>query len=247
MNLTDYKLLKNEKKMHFWYKARKNLIKYLLSSKYNNFSQERIALDIGSGGGTELNEIEKIGKVVCLDRDREILSLIKKGSCQKIAADIEKYKLEKNKYDCICCFDVLEHLKDDEGAIINIYQALKANGFFFFTVPAFQFLFSSHDEIAGHQRRYSKKQIITKLKKSGFKIVTLNYWNFFLFPIILVFRLIKKFFYKFFQGKNCKSDAKPLNKYFNALLFRILNFENDLIKKNITLPMGLTIYGIAKK
>ena len=162
-------------------------------------------------------------------------------------ADIEKHNLDNNYYDVVCCFDILEHLENDQQAIKNIFNSLKAGGYFFFTAPAYQWLFSSHDIVLGHQRRYSKKKIALKLKKVGFKIIELNYWNLLLFPAIFVIRITKKIFIKISHKNIHKSDMKNHNKYIEQILFQILNLENKLISHNINLPFGLTIYGIAKK
>ena len=99
-----------------------------------------------------------------------------------------------------------------------------------------------------HFRRYSRKELQRKLKKSGFKIIKLNYWNSLLFPAIAIMRIIKKFL-RFFMSKTLKpcSEASTINPRLNTLLFWIINFENKefLFKKN--LPFGLSIYGVARK
>lgn len=144
---------------------------------------------------------------------------------------------------------MLEHLQNDQKVIDNIFLSLKKGGYLFFTIPAFQSLFSSHDIVIEHYRRYSKKDIFNKLVKTDFKIIKLNYWNSFLFPFIAVIRLLKKLIILFQKTKRYpESEMKTLNQYLNKLLFFILNLENNPIFFNkIIMPFGLTIYGIAKK
>jgi len=246
----DYKdFLSTDKKesLSFWHKARLNLILYLLKNTLSNDSQNRRILDIGCGTGTELKILNKFGQVTALDINNSALAMVKKNNCQTILADIEKYNLNNNYYDTICCFDILEHLKNDKWAIKNIFNSLKSEGYFFFTVPAFQFLFSGHDIALGHQRRYGKKEIALTLEKAGFKMVKLDYWNSLLFPAIFVIRMVKKFLNKINKKNICQSDMKKRNNFVEQILFQILNLENKLISRNINLPFGLTIYGIAKK
>ncbi len=245
----DYKdfLSTGQKNLSFWHKARLNLILYLFKNTFGNYNKNRKILDIGCGTGTELKILSRFGQVTALDINEQALELAKQNNCQIILADIEKYDLDNNYYDAVCCFDILEHLENDQRAIKNIFNSLKSKGYFFFTVPACQFLFSNHDIALGHQRRYSKKGILLKLEKAGFKIIKINYWFFLLFPIALTVRIIKIIFTKLNKNNIYKPDMKNHNKYIEQILFYILNLENKLISRDVNLPFGLTIYGIAKK
>jgi SAM-dependent methyltransferase len=248
----DYKdflqLQKQTDSLHFWYKARKILIFNLLNSIFKKYKKDRLILNIGCGTGTELEILKKFGQTVALDNNQNAIEIVKKQKYKTILIDVEKYNFQNNYYDAICCFDLLEHLQNDHIVINNIFQSLKQNGYFFFTIPAFQFLFSSHDVAMEHYRRYNKKNILDKLFKAGFKIIKLNYWNSFLFPIIFIVRIIKKILFIFFFKKiKHQSEMKNFNKHLNKLLFLILNLENKFIFYNLPIPFGLTIYGIAKK
>ncbi len=242
MDYKDFIQLQNQQNLHFWYKARKNLIFNLLNFEFKNCEQNKLILNIGCGTGTELEILKKFGQVIGLDNNLDAIKLIQKQNYKIITADIEKYNLQNNYYDAICCFDVLEHLRNDQTTLKNIFKSLKKDGFFFFTIPAYQCLFGPHDIYMSHYRRYSKKNILQKLEKAGFQIIKLNYWNSILFPIIFIIRIIKKYI-----KKETESETKILNKNLNELLFRILNFENKFIYWNVPILFGLTVYGIAKK
>lgn len=248
MNTQDYIAQKESDSLYFWYRARKILIDQMLGQKFNSFREDREILDVGCGTGTELDILKKYGKVTAIDMDETALELIRKENCQAIKGDIENIPLAKDHFDCICCFDILEHLNDDKQVLANIYDALKPNGYIFITSPAYQMLYSTHDKYTGHVRRYSKKELWSKLKKSGFKDIELGYWNFFLFLPIALVRLTKKFVFIFLLRSTAHTtDAKPLNRWLNSILFQILNFENILIKRSIKFPFGLTIFGAGKK
>jgi len=248
MNTQDYLTQKNISDLYFWYQARKILIDNLLKSKLGNFSPDRKILDIGCGTGTELEILKKYGQVSGLDIDDSALNIIKAHGCLTIKGDIENITLEKNSFDGICCFDVLEHLRGDQAVLEKIYTALKPGGYIFFTVPAFNFLFSTHDMFSGHHRRYGKKDLQTKLLSAGFHNVNLNYWNFLLFFPITLIRIVKKIiFINALKTQKFSTDAKPLNSFLNKLLFELLNIENQAIKNHVRLPFGLSIFGSAKK
>jgi 2-polyprenyl-3-methyl-5-hydroxy-6-metoxy-1,4-benzoquinol methylase len=121
MDYIDYQLQKNSNTLYFWYRARKKLIFMLLNFAYPDFQMERQILDIGSGTGCEIEELSKFGSVTALDQSSEALIIVQqKYNCKIINADIELIELQPNQYDCICCFDVLEHLKNDRKAINTI-------------------------------------------------------------------------------------------------------------------------------
>lgn len=99
-----------------------------------------------------------------------------------------------------------------------------------------------------HYRRYEKKEIEILLEKNNFNIIEIIYWNSFLFPLIALIRIIKKAYQKNnLSNKKHKSDIRKMPKIINNLLFKILNFENNLIKLGIKPPFGLSLYIVAQK
>jgi len=138
-------------------------------------------LEVGTGNGEFLKYLVSLGfKGESIDFSESVIThlnfqkeefkgvVIKKG-------DILKYKTSK-KYDAVFCFEVLEHIKEDELAISNITKLLKPNGKFFFSVPAHQRDWSIIDKTKGHFRRYEREDIERKLKTSGLELIKiLNY------------------------------------------------------------------------
>ncbi len=247
MDYRDYLLQNGETGLHFWYAARLNLIDILLKKTLINQTDARSILDIGCGTGTELDLLASYGQVTALDIDQAALKIARQKNYRTISADIEKLSLPENSYDAVCCFDLLEHLTDEQKVLNNIFRSLKNNGYLLFTVPAVKSLFSTHDLALKHRRRYDKNDIMNKLTKASFTIISLGYWNSILFPAEALVRLFKKLFFVKLNKKPYQSDAKPINPLLNKILFSVLNFENKIIDHGIKLPFGLTIYGIARK
>ena len=85
---------------------------------------------------------------------------------------------ESNEYDLIYCIDVLEHIKEDEQVVENIFKALRKDGIFYLHVPQKKakvhlqrFDDCARVRNAGHVRRgYSKEKLIQLMEKKGFKI-----------------------------------------------------------------------------
>lgn len=84
---------------------------------------------------------------------------------------------KKFQIDTIVCLNVLEHIKDDEKALYNMFQILCDGGTLILLVPALQLLYGSLDRFLCHQRRYSKKTLLAKLRKVGFKVRREMYMN----------------------------------------------------------------------
>ncbi len=141
-------------------------------------------------------------------------------------------------FDVVVSFDVFEHIKNDQRAISEVYRVLKENGVLIFTVPAFQFLFSSHDKALHHQRRYNKENIKTLLFQ--FNNLKIFFWNSLLFMPMATMRLLKR-------KSKPKVDQMNLSPWLNTLFFNLLKIDNSLIKKGISMPIGLSIVGFGYK
>jgi len=245
----DYQRYREQKhNVHAWFAAKDKLIERLLVSVYGRPGQSnRSIIDIGCGAGTELPRLEKFGRVIALDGSSAALEIVKKRGYETIRADIENYPLPAAAYDCVCCFDLLEHTKKDELVMKNIFSALKSGGYFIFTVPAGKWLFGPHDLAVGHQRRYGRGEIISKLRRQRWQIIRLGHWNTLLFPLAAAQRIGEKIRVKFGGAVKKGTVATPPRPWLNRLLYIILSAETLAITKKINLPWGLTIYGIAQK
>ena len=128
--------IKNEKN-HWWFSARREII-YSMIKKLKHKKPLSI-LDFGSGSGTNIETLAKLGKVDAYEtnlKTKKFLKLnYKKFSNVKIISKINK------KYDLILAADVIEHIKNDKKIIKDLHNLLKKKGFLLITVPAFNFLF----------------------------------------------------------------------------------------------------------
>ncbi|MEI7899619.1 MAG: class I SAM-dependent methyltransferase [bacterium] len=81
------------------------------------------------------------------------------------------------RYDSILYINVLEHIEQDEQELTHARESLAANGFLVIFVPALAFLYSDFDKQIGHYRRYNKKGLSALVKKAGFSIVKVKYFD----------------------------------------------------------------------
>jgi len=165
------------------------------SHNFNNWMYEEIfpvlhgdILEIGSGLGTFSEKIIKDfpnSSITLSEISTNYLEMLKKKfQSQKISI----FKLELNsktdydkigyeKYDSIFALNVLEHVKNDEFALEQLYKMLKRNGKLVLLVPCHKFLYNKIDENVGHYRRYTKNELKSKIFKTKFKIEKMIYFN----------------------------------------------------------------------
>ncbi len=236
MDYKDYQA--GQTSTNFWFKGKNNLIDILMS-KISEKGKRLKILNIGAGTGENLKILNKYGDNYLIDINKNALNLIDEHLCiEKRVADACKLPYQDGFFDIAVSFDVFEHISNDKKAILEAHRVLKKGGGLVFTVPAFNFLFSSHDKALGHKRRYNKKMLKELLEE--FKNLKLHYWNFLLFLLIAPVRLIKR-------NSKPKIDHLKLPESINSFLYFILNIENRCIKYEIPLPFGLSIVGFCKK
>ncbi len=234
-------------KEHFYYLAKQYLIKKLLK-KFCPRDLQILAL--GCGTGQEAKILSQFGQVTGLDGSQEAIRMCRQANLSAKGGDFQRLVLyeiknklpfKNNSFDLICAFDVLEHLQYDQLIIKEIRRVLKRGGLFFFTVPAYQFLYSSHDRALQHQRRYNKKHIL-KLLNNDFIVIKISFFNALLFPLLAVYRLVKKLS----QNTSQTDISLKIPPFINQLFLFILKKETDLICR-FSLPFGLTLVGLVKK
>ena len=168
---------------NFWFRARNNVIKTLVGRYFGKNVSGKF-LEIGCGTGYVLKGLESFDKLKLFGAEIYLEGLkyskLRLPEVEFVQLDATVLPFE-NKFDCVGAFDVLEHIEKDENVMTGVYYALKENGVFFISVPQYKFMWSYLDDVACHKRRYSKKEMITKLEKAGFKITYTSSFVFVLF------------------------------------------------------------------
>ncbi len=226
---------------HWWFLARKKIINSLIN-KYLTTKMSKI-LEIGIGSGLNLKWLKNYGtKLTGVDSSTLAITAATNKilgtrlfQCSFPDCDL------KEKFDLICLFDVLEHIKEEPEAMKKLSELLTEGGKIILTVPAYNFLFSRHDVVNHHQRRYTKKSLKKLITQHPeLKIEFLSYFNFFLAPFIITLRLIKKF------QKSKSSDTALPPPWLNNILEKIFSSETKLLK-NFSLPWGISLICIITK
>ena len=224
---------------HWWYVARREVIAQLIRRRARPPAKARL-LEIGAGTGHNLKMLSEFGVVDALEVDGTARALAEKrlGRPLYSAPLPELTGVPKGEYDLVAAFDVIEHIPDDKAALESIARLLKPDGRLVMTVPAHQWMWSAHDVVNHHQRRYSKTALKRLIDRSPLKLEAIGYFNSLLFPVAVAERFASKL-----RGKEDADLALPPAPV-NQALERIIASERALIGR-VPLPPGLSLFAVA--
>ncbi len=225
---------------HWWFVARKAISLSLLD-RYLPRGPKRVILDVGCGTGGMLKDLEKYGRLVAADFSKEAVKFCKRRGYEIIQCSVLETPFQADSFDLVIGFDLLEHLDNDLEALMEVYRICRSGGFLCVTVPAFQFLWSHHDEINHHKRRYTRRQLQELLGSARFQVVRSSYFNCYLFPCILVGRVFRRG-----SGQELGPEWSMPSPAINGFLSKVFGAELPLLRW-IDLPFGGSILAIAKK
>lgn len=206
------------------------------------FSSSKVLEAGASTGDLSLYMIKKLKLSTITVTDYSSVSINqmkKKGLKLAFQADLTKpNQVEKEKYKTIICSEVLEHIKEDNKVLTNLYAALEKRGKVIISSPYLMNKWSKTDEVSGHVRRYEKGELEKKIKQVGFKIDYTYVWG--------------AFFYNFYYALLSKSDSMPTilakkpsiwKRILMKIIFYILYLDDLLVFTR----KGRTIFIVAHK
>ncbi|WP_367987532.1 trans-aconitate 2-methyltransferase [Vibrio sp. NTOU-M3] len=243
------KLAKLEEK-NFWFRARNELIIWLLNKFVLKNKDSRSLgkyLEIGCGTGYVLKGIKTAFRDTTVFGSEIFLSGLEQARCR--LTDVSLMQMDaraipyKEEFNLIGAFDVLEHIKEDDKVISEIHRALTPNGIFIATVPQHKWLWSKMDDYAYHERRYQPNELQEKMQTAGFEIIKTTSFVSLLIPLMYLARS-----QKIDDNKEFDPLAElALPPVMNMALYSIMKFELILIKMGITFPFGGSRLVIGKK
>jgi len=142
-------------------------------------------------------------------------------------------------FDALMALDVLEHT-DDAAALLAFHRVLRPGGILLVTVPALPWLWSFRDVDAGHQRRYTRKTLCEVIVQAGFQIKEVGYYQFFLFPLAVITRLLGR------QGPGLRDREDQPHPLINSLLSMISRLEGQL-GALLRWPVGTSLFLVCQK
>lgn len=233
----------------FWVRSRNRLFKRIVQDHLVANGKTRF-LEIGCGTGGFIQKIVGNENLEITGSEIYLKGLLyaKKNlpNVDFIQFDVTQGVVGEE-FDIIVAFDVIEHIEDDIAAISNINKMLHKGGSLIITVPQHMFLWSKLDEIVKHKRRYSRSELLAKLKENGFDISYCTSFLFVLFPLMLISRMFDKG-----RGHPQSADLAlekrvKFTKVLNWVFDKFMRIDEALIGWGISLPFGGTLVVIARR
>lgn len=232
---------------HWWFLVRQKIILQFLKKHISTPDPQLSVLNIGAAAGASSELLKAFGNVVSVEIDPLFIEYLKRHDVEVTEASITQLPFCDNHFDVVCVFDVLEHIADDATAMKEIERVCKHDGSVCIAVPANPFLWSQHDVVNGHCRRYTKKGLLALFRTSSQLIpVETAYFNSLLFLPILVTRKISTFFRKHNNEEESDFSYYKTSAFSNSILNKIFGIELPLMKF-MHFPFGVSLISFLKK
>jgi SAM-dependent methyltransferase len=225
---------------HWWYRARRDILADFLAREGKLPSQAKI-LEIGCGTGHNLPMLARFGEVDAIEIDPAARAIAGGRLGKPVGASPLPLLpgVPAAHYDLIAVLDVVEHIEDDVAALAAMRARLAPGGRILITVPAHQWMWSAHDVVNHHHRRYSKKTLRQAITAAGLRPRGMSYFNSLLFPLAAGARVLGRL-----TGRDDSDDAPPPPAV-NALFERIFRAERVMLGR-MPMPWGVSIVTLAE-
>lgn len=227
---------------HWWFVARRAIISEVFRRHLPTSTDLRV-LDVGCGTGGMLPMLGGLGHVVGLEGEPLAVEHCRAAHADFDVrlGDIPTDVPSDGSFDLVTAFDVIEHITDDDGAVGSFRGALKPSGVLVVTVPALAWLWSDHDVVNGHKRRYARRSLADVLSGAGFRVVHLSYFNTILLPAVAAARLAQRLRPRPVLPR---SDFTMPSERVNRLLTRLMSSEAPIAARR-GLPLGVSLVAVA--
>ncbi|MEM6318664.1 MAG: class I SAM-dependent methyltransferase [Bacteroidota bacterium] len=249
MNNRYYKEYFKLEREHWYFRARNKIIMAHIRSLVAD-KQNLNILNVGVGTGHTSELLQEFGAVTSIEYDETCCQFVQETLDIQIEnGSILALEYPSNTFDLVCAFDVIEHVEDDEKGVKELKRVCREDGVVVITVPAHMFLWSRHDEINHHHRRYQRPQLLELFKKEG-QFIYDSYYNFWLFPPVALFRFLNNLLGITKETEeDTGSDFTIMGKdsWVTRLLYRIFHSESFFVTKHIRLPFGVSLIASWRK
>jgi SAM-dependent methyltransferase len=229
---------------HWWYRGRRRIIRAELD-RLPLPAGARV-LDAGCGSGRTLEELRRFGEVSGIELSPDAAEVARgRGDFDVRIGRLEELPFEDASFDLITCLDVIEHTPNDRLTLAELRRVSKPGGWLVVTVPAYQALWSRHDEANHHYRRYSRSTLRAPALSAGWRVERMTSFNSLLLAPAAAVRLAQRR-----RALPANGDYTPdLNigpAWLNGVLERPLQLEATWLSRGRRLPAGLSLLAVLR-
>ena len=225
---------------HWWYRGRRTVLEGVLGGL--DLPAGTRILDAGCGSGRNMIELARYGTVTGVELSETSVALARERQCgEVVAGSVLEMPFPDHSFELAVSLDVIEHLEDDLTALREMRRTVAPGGALLVTVPAYQWLWSGHDEINHHHRRYTRRSLQHVAEQAGWRQARTTYFNSLLLPVAILLRVLDRV--------NTKTTESSLDLWvppepLNWVLERPLALEAAMIKRGGRIPAGLSLLAV---
>jgi SAM-dependent methyltransferase len=225
---------------HWWYRGRRRVLRAELDRL--PLEPEARLLDAGCGSGRTLDELARYGCVSGVDLSPDAVETARRRGHDDVrVARVEELPFADQTFDVVTCLDVVEHTPDDGATLAELLRVTRPGGTLLATVPAYQALWSHHDEVNLHFRRYDSSSLRAAARSAGWDVVNDTYFNTLLLAPAAAVRLAQRH-----RRGHAHSDLDLTPSVLNGLLELPLRLESRLVANGTRLPAGLSLLAVLR-
>jgi len=225
---------------HWWYRGRRRVLRAVLDGVA--LPPGARLLDAGAGSGRTLDELARLGSVAGVELNPAGVEAARgRGHHDVREAPVESLPHPDGSFDLVTCLDVIEHTDDDVRSLRELRRVTRPGGALVVTVPAYPRLWSLHDEVNGHRRRYTRRTLRAAARDAGWQVERITGFNaVYLLPAAAV-RIARR------NGAKAGSSELALTPpALNRVLEVPLRAEAALIARGVSLPAGLSLLAVLR-
>ncbi|VVE38610.1 class I SAM-dependent methyltransferase [Pandoraea cepalis] len=227
---------------HWWFQGRRRILGDVI--RRLSLPTDAAILEIGSGTGGNLDMLAAHGRVHAVEMDTDACAIarqktggrfdIRQGHCP------DDMPFDGSRYDLVCLFDCLEHIGPDVASLRCVRDRLAPGGAVLVSVPANAWMWSQHDVMLHHHRRYSRQTLTKTVESAGLAIERLTYFNTALFPLAVVARMKDRLLHA-----SVASGTTLPPSWLNTSLYRIFSAERWVLP-HVDLPFGVSLLAVLR-
>lgn len=228
---------------HWWFTGKRLFMRRLLGDHLRSKDRTLRILDVGCGTGANAIELSGYGSVTACDRSLDALGMAAgRGVRRLCAASAPDLPFATGTFDVVTAFDILEHVEDDAGFLRDLERVLVPGGALAIHVPAWPSMWSHHDEILEHKRRYTYRGLHALLDASGLRIEHLGWASCAIFLPTAAVRWTRRLIGSGQEAVDAGNVPPPVNSALRAV-YRV---EAELAAR-VGLPFGVSLAAITVK